>query len=316
MTPLTISYREHPELGQVKWLRQYDQALALAAKQAKPVLLLFQEVPGCATCRNFGRDVLSHPLMVEAVHELFVPLAIFNNQPGPDAATLARFGEPAWNNPVVHFIAPDGTAIVPKLENRYDAVGLHEKMLGALEARGVDAPAYFRLLRGDLLVETDRAAHTAYTTPCFWSGETSLAQHPAVIETDAGWIGGEEVVRIGFDPGATNIQALDDFAAAEGFQRIAARSFRLDSEPQFYLRKSRFRYLPLSPAQRTAINLALPYGRDAEELLGPQQRRWLGLERLEALSNPEMYRSEIGKAWTDIEAASGEPEKPDGSQAT
>ena len=53
------------ELGKVTWLRDYNSALSLSKLEDKPVLLFFQEIPGCSTCINFGRDVLSHPLMVE-----------------------------------------------------------------------------------------------------------------------------------------------------------------------------------------------------------------------------------------------------------
>lgn len=34
------------ELGQVRWRRDYEKALAEAEQANKPVLLLFQEVPG------------------------------------------------------------------------------------------------------------------------------------------------------------------------------------------------------------------------------------------------------------------------------
>lgn len=34
------------ELGRVPWLRNYDEALTLARNTKKPLLLLFQEVPG------------------------------------------------------------------------------------------------------------------------------------------------------------------------------------------------------------------------------------------------------------------------------
>lgn len=64
MQKIGISFREHRELGDVMWLRDHDRGLALAAEQNKPVLLLFQEVPGCSTCVRFGQDVLTHPLVV------------------------------------------------------------------------------------------------------------------------------------------------------------------------------------------------------------------------------------------------------------
>ncbi len=122
-----VSFREHRELGEVRWLRDYNRALALAAEQGKPVLLLFQEVPGCSTCVRFGQDVLTHPLMVELIADRFVPVAIFNNHPGADAEILRRYDEPSWNNPVVRFLGPDGAELLPKLADRYDALGLHEK---------------------------------------------------------------------------------------------------------------------------------------------------------------------------------------------
>jgi len=34
------------ELGRVDWLRDHDQAFAEARRTGKPVLLLFQEIPG------------------------------------------------------------------------------------------------------------------------------------------------------------------------------------------------------------------------------------------------------------------------------
>jgi len=60
------------ELGVVSWYRDYDQALKIAQSQNKSVLILFQEIPGCSTCRNYGHNVLSHPMLAEAIQDLFV----------------------------------------------------------------------------------------------------------------------------------------------------------------------------------------------------------------------------------------------------
>ena len=234
-----ISFREHRELGEVAWLRDHDRGLALAAEQGKPVLLLFQEVPGCSTCVRFGQDVLTHPLMVELIADRFVPVAIFNNHPGADAEILRRYDEPSWNNPVVRFLGPDGAELLPKLADRYDALGLHEKITAVLEMLGDNVPGYFRLLGRDLLVEYGLSKCVTYTTPCFWSGETSLAQHPAVITTDAGWVDGEEVVQVHFDPREVSRPDLDAYARAEGFNPTESGGFGFDREPQFYLRKNR-----------------------------------------------------------------------------
>ncbi|XAL99693.1 hypothetical protein OT109_19205 [Phycisphaeraceae bacterium D3-23] len=43
---------------------------------------------------------MSHPLIVEAAEDLFVPVAIHNNKDGHDGEVRERFDEPAWNYPV------------------------------------------------------------------------------------------------------------------------------------------------------------------------------------------------------------------------
>jgi Thioredoxin-like len=300
-----ISFREHRELGDVMWLRDHDRALALAADQSKPVLLLFQEVPGCSTCVRFGQDVLTHPLMVELIGDRFVPVAIFNNHPGADAEILRRYDELSWNNPVVRFLGSDGTELLPKLADRYDALGLHEKITAVLEMLGNDVPGYFRLLGRDLLVEYGLSTCVTYTTPCFWSGETSLAQHPAVITTDAGWIDGEEVVQVHFDPREVSRPDLDAYARADGFGPIESGGFELDREPQFYLRKNAARHLPLTPAQRTRINLAVPYRLPLPDLLSPQQSAWLADPQLQRSSGDEAYRQDIRQSWPSLVAQLG-----------
>lgn len=305
MQKIGISHREHRELGDVAWLRDYDRGLALAAEQGKPVLLLFQEVPGCSTCVRFGQDVLTHPLMVELISDRFVPVAIFNNHPGADAEILRRYDEPSWNNPVVRFLAPDGVELLPKLADRYDALGLHDKITAVLEMLGDDVPGYFRLLGRDLLVEYGLSKCVTYETPCFWSGETSLAKHPAVITTDAGWIDGEEVVQVHFDPREVSRPDLDSYAHSELFNPIDAAGFELDREPQYYLRKNAARHLPLTPAQRTRINLAVPYRDWLEGLLSPQQSAWLADAELQRSSGDDTYRQDIRQSWPALVAKLG-----------
>ncbi|WP_235785727.1 VPGUxxT family thioredoxin-like (seleno)protein, type 2 [Sphingomonas sp. PR090111-T3T-6A] len=300
-----ISFREHAELGDVAWLRDHDGGLALAAQRDKPVLLLFQEVPGCSTCVRFGQDVLTHPLMVELIADRFVPVAIFNNHRGADAEILHRYGEASWNNPVVRFLAPDGAELLPKLADRYDALGLHEKIGAVLEARGEEVPGYFRLLGRDLLVDYGVSRSATYATPCFWSGETSLAQHQAIITTDPGFIAGEEAVRVQYDPRAVSRADLDAYALAEGFEPIDGPGFALDDEPQFYLRKSLGRFLPLTPAQRTQLNLAVPYRSSLADLLSPQQTAWLADPRLAQAGTEDLYRADIRKSWPDLAARLG-----------
>src|SRR5436190_13685181 len=81
--------RDNPaELGRVHWGRDLDAALADSHKSHKPVFLLFQEIPGCQGCKDFGTAPLSHPLLVEAIETEFIPVAIYNSKPGKDEEIL------------------------------------------------------------------------------------------------------------------------------------------------------------------------------------------------------------------------------------
>ena len=305
MTDTGASHRESRELGNVAWLRDYDDGKALAAAQRKPMLLLFQEVPGCSTCVHFGQDVLTHPLMVELITDRFVPVAVFNNHPGDDARILRLYGERSWDNPVVRFLRHDGAELLPRLADRYDALALHERLSAALRTLDGRVPAYFDLLGRDLLTEGGLSERTIYATPCFWSGETSLAQHPGVITTDAGWVDGEEAVLVQFDPQVVTLADLNAYARAEGFDPVERGSFSLDREPQFYLRKNPVRHIPLTAAQRTQINLAVPYRTPITDLLSPQQSAWLADPRLQRVSDGETYGRDIRHSWPVLTARLG-----------
>ena len=60
------------EIGDVRWQRDFDAALENSAKTGKPVLVLFQEVPGCSGVQEFGREVLTNPLIVAAMENEFI----------------------------------------------------------------------------------------------------------------------------------------------------------------------------------------------------------------------------------------------------
>ena len=108
------------EAGKVTWGRDLDAALALSKQSDKPVFALFQEIPGCAGCQQFGKDVLSNPVLVEAIETEFTPLLIHNNKSGKDADVLQRFGEPAWNYQVVRFLDAKANDIIPRRDQIWD----------------------------------------------------------------------------------------------------------------------------------------------------------------------------------------------------
>jgi hypothetical protein len=132
------------EVGAVAWGRDFDAAQAQAKASGKPILVLFQEVPGCKGCQRFGREVMSDPRMVKAIQENFVPLLICNNRPGKDAEVLQRFGETAWNYQVVRFLNADGADLIPREEQVWTVPALTARMARALEKAGRTVPGDLR----------------------------------------------------------------------------------------------------------------------------------------------------------------------------
>ena len=110
---------------------------------------------------DYGTQVLSDPLVVDAIESLFVPACVYNNTKGDaDARVLKSFGEPTWNNPVVRFVDAKGKDIRPRLANDWSRGGLIREMTRALRAAKRPVPAWLDLLR----VESKR---TRYETAIF-----------------------------------------------------------------------------------------------------------------------------------------------------
>ena len=212
MTPAcTASDPNQPvETGTVAWGRDLEAALAASGKSGKPVFALFQEVPGCAGCQQFGREVLSHPLVREAIESGFTPLLIHNNKPGADAAALQRFGEPASNFQVVRFLNAKGADLLPRRDRVWDTGPLAARMCAALAAATRPVPAWLSLLAAEHSAGLKQAA---FTMQCFWTGEMELGKIPGVITTEAGFLGGAEITLVRYDPQTITLAAL--IAAAE-----------------------------------------------------------------------------------------------------
>ena len=289
------------ELGQVSWYRNYNVAAQQARTTNKPILILFQEVPGCATCRNYGMDVLSNPLLVEAIEDLFIPLAIYNNKGGDDKKVLDYYQEPSWNNPVVRIVDSTGTNIVERLAGHYSTYSLYKQMKKALSREKKLIPPYFELLGEELSAESnDSKEEVYYEMYCFWSGEKALGAADGVLGTDAGFVGHSEVVKVTFDKQVISEDDLTDYAEQNGCKKISGTpKYRgSSSDQEYYLKHSNYRYLPLSELQKTKINSALAKGKSAEIYLSPSQKRWLDeLTKNKARNKKELYQLEFKKAW-------------------
>ena len=268
---LSMIFASNPvELGDVAWERDLQAAQQLSLESDRPILILFQEVPGCATCRNFGADVLTHPLIVEAIESLFVPLAIYNNRGGTDASALASFGEPSWNNPVVRIVDADLETIGDRLAGNYSQHGLTSAMISALIQEDLPVPGYLTLLNAELA--SSRALETAtYAMHCFWEGEKKLGELDGVFRSTPGFQNGREVVRVKFDIGILSQEQIDQQARQWGFQKSAGVQLRPDNTPKYYLSNSAYRCVPMTLAQQLRVNSALGHGLDPDGFLSTRQ---------------------------------------------
>lgn len=282
------------ELGAVRWARSLEKALEESGASGRPVFALFQEVPGCQTCVSFGEQVLSHPLLVEAIEDEFVPLAIYNNRGGSDRAALERFGEPSWNNPVVRFLDGRGTDLLARRQAVWSPSEIADRMVDALVSAGRPVPAYLREASYELRARAPGRA--VLVTHCYWEGEGCVGGLPGVLTTQAASLGGREVVVVSFDREVTGYETLlravreagcaDSAIAADAEQRAwaervfggkaqvsASRPRAASREDQKRdLRHSALADLALSDLQALRVNAALWGGRDPLRWLTPRQR--------------------------------------------
>ena len=300
--------KQSEELGKVHWYRDYDQAIATAKKEQKDVLILFQEVPGCSTCRNYGNNVLSSPLMVEAIENEFIPLAIFNNKGGKDREILNKFNEPAWNNPVVRIVSTKGKDVVKRIGGDYSAVTLINRMEEALKSNGSIVPDYIKLLKQELAsVDTDKYKEKVFKMYCFWTGEKQLGKVDGVLSTQSGFMNGE-VVKVKYDPTVVDAKSLDDYAKKNSFTPVpTGKNYKIASnDVHYYLRHTDYKYLPLTELQQTKINSELGNRKSGLNYLSPVQQKWLSQIQKSNLKGKELLNTSFEKAWRikEKEAAS------------
>ena len=266
------------ELGEIGWQYSgstFDDAKKAARESGKPMLVVFQEIPGCATCRNFGRDVLSHPLIVDAARDAFVTVAVRNNSSGDaDAAVRDSYKEPAWNNPVVRILDADGEDLVPRLSGRWTVEAVAAGMGEALKGR--DVPPWLDLFTMEHRARQRGLARARFSMYCFWTGEIEFGRQAGVIATTAAFDAGREVVDVVYDPTLVDFETLAQRAASRQCadtiywsndaeravaERIApSRNARLqsvsrpDRDPKHALGSTSLRFVPLMPMQALRLN--------------------------------------------------------------
>ena len=296
-----------PELGRVAFLRDYAVASKKAKADNKPLLVLFDEVPGCATCTGFGSGPLSHPIVVSAAESEFVPLAVFNNVVGQDAEVLKAFNEPAWNNPVVRFLTASGVDLIPRKDGDYSTAFVLTRMVAALETAKRPVPVYLKLAVAEYApTKTEMAVFAMY---CYWEGEAKLGALDGVIGTRIGELGGSEVVEVTFNPTVIGYKKLVEKASEldcthKVFGRSATqltvakgvvgdKAVQSDkpvdtrTQQQYHLAHyPAYYYLPLTAAQASRANAALAARKWPDEYLSPHQLELK--KRLDTISASEL----------------------------
>ncbi|MFQ5411846.1 MAG: VPGUxxT family thioredoxin-like (seleno)protein, type 2 [Phycisphaerae bacterium] len=313
------------ELGRIAWQRGFNAAARRARAERKPLLVLFQEVPGCSTCVNYGNRVLSHPLVRDAAESLFIPVAVYNNLKGEDERTLKSFKEPAWNNPVVRIMTPDRAPLASRVAKDYTVGGLASAMVAALKKAEHDVPGYLTLLAEECAARKGGLKRATFAMHCFWEGEGALGGVSGVIATMPGFLDKKEVVEVEFDPNTVDYRALISKAkaldcASQIFARdadqqtiakgvIGVEAIRTDApiqpdkQPKYYLSKTKYRHIPMTPLQAARVNGAIGRKQSPDAYLSPGQLRLLRSIRKhpeakwpDAVGAPDLIR-----AWSAVE---------------
>ena len=297
-----ITDHQPVELGKVNWLRDLAAGKAEAEKTGKPILILFQEVPGCSNCTRYGNSTLSHPLIVEAVETHFVPVCIYNNKGGNDAEALKTFNEPAWNNPVVRIVRADYKDVVLRMADFNSSYQLVEGMHRALDLTGAVVPRYLKLLEEELGAREAGLETATFSMYCFWSGEGAFGDIPGVVETEPGFQDDKEVVKVQFNPAVVSKVDLEKKINPKGIVACSKNDgFRSDREPKYYLAQTDYKFLPMTTLQACRANSLAGKSQSPDELLSPRQ-----LALLKTITeNPKKQwknmigRTDMTKAWSE-----------------
>lgn len=291
------------ELGKVNWSRDYETSLAKAKQLNVPMLILFQEVPGCATCTRYGMQVLSHPLIVDLIHSQFIPVAIYNNKRGEDARVLKKYQEPSWNNPVVRIVDSQERDLVTRVSGNYTPLGLVQAIKRVLLIEKKAVPEYLYLLEDELTAQMKQTDEATFSMYCFWSGEKLFGGLDGVVKTRAGWAEGKEVVEVTYRPDIISTKALNRFAEQNSCHlESSPRKFENDRQPKYYLSNSLYRFLPLSELQASRINSRLGSGENAFDLLSPTQQKWyLMLQKRGIDTFENLVQVDLREAWDRFE---------------
>lgn len=309
------------EFANISWDFEFDNASEFAGRKGYPMLVLLVELPASPASVQFGQEVLSHPLIHDAIESQFVHVAVFNGLDENAERTRKLLGERRFGDSVIHLITPDHKPLVKRLANNRTVAGLAGAMVTALEKSKRSVPLFLQLLAEETGARTCETRRATFQTHCFWEGESALGRVPGVLSTTPGFIQSKEVVEVEYDPGAISLEGLYSIAKSkdvatgivarnESEAFIAGKLFgenvlltdeatRPDAEPKYYLAKTLYRHVPMTSLQASRINAAIHRKEDPSAFLSRRQKGFLSaIERKPSGGWPVLVGEEdLFKAW-------------------
>ena len=202
----------HQELGLLRFHftgDMFEEAKEEAKSYEKPILIVFQEIPGSAECLEFGRTTLSHPLLVEAAEELFITMVVNSvSTSGGESEVLKRYHEQHLNCPVVRIVNEKGQDLVLRLEDEECTTsGIAKAMAKALERTKQTVPEYLKLLGSDEFSSLHsrkhhhsrtktRLRHATMEVADLVQAELEFAEMNGVLATEIGQVGSHQVIKV------------------------------------------------------------------------------------------------------------------------
>ena len=186
-----------PEAGAVHWTTSFAQAEVEARASGKLIFVQFTEIPGSQTCQDYGRDVLSHPIIADLLEEAFVPCLVNTHGGGEAAEILGIFGIAELSGgPAVHFVDADRREVAPRYQCkaahgnsnlRAEAAAVFHAAADALAAVQQPLPPYARLMgpvgAAAVVGLGMESEWLVFTVDSFWSAEALLGALPAALST-------------------------------------------------------------------------------------------------------------------------------------
>ncbi len=313
-------------LGRVRWLSDYNTALLKMAEENKPMLVYILGNTGNDVLSVRRNEILSHPLIVEAIESNFIPVAV-SPAVAAEHSILSLPGDTKTGT-AMSIVGTDGH---PKSKNSDDAAWMKHLtgiMLDALQQEGMAAPVYLKLVNEEFNAAEKRES-AVITLHCFWSGEVELGIEHGIVYTEPGYIGDKEALYLEFNGSAISYEdilksSLDLNLINEAFpmneqQSTAAHGIMPDKKVvdttadafvpaprkasyKRYLSKSIYRFVPMTEKQAIMVNNALFLDEDPSEFLSPRQL--------------QMYRYIKRKQYIEWQSRVHDPDFPAGWQET